>query len=89
MIEHYNHWLPKLIKVNAITLGRHIFYAEQKVSDRLRKHEEEHVLQYLEDGIIPFLICYFYEYIKNRSQGMSHYKAYKNISYEVEARNAE
>ena len=91
MKEHYNHWLPKLLKVNAITLNQHVFYTDIKarVSDRLRRHEKKHVMQYKRDGIIKFLSRYFYEYLKNRIKGMSHGKAYLNISYEIEARKAE
>ena len=91
MIEHYNHWLPKLMKVNGVTLNQHVFYTEGKseASDRLRRHEKEHTKQYKRDGIAKFLLRYFYEYLKNRLQGMDHGKAYLNISYEIEAREAE
>ena len=88
--EHYNHWLPKLIRVNAVTLGQHVFYTEKKleVSDRLRRHEKEHTKQYKRDGIAKFLLRYFYEYLKGRLKGMNHDEAYLNISYEIEERES-
>lgn len=91
MIQHYDHWLPKKIGVNGVTLGEHVFYSYKKenVSDRLRTHEKEHTRQYQRDGIIPFLLRYFYEYCRNRLKGMNHNQAYLNINYEIEARKAE
>jgi len=89
--EHYSHWLPKLLNVTGITIMNHIFYAIPKkdVSDKIRKHEAQHVNQYKEDGVIFFFLRYFYEYFKNRLKGQSRFEAYQNISYEVEARKAE
>jgi len=89
--EYYNSILPKFLKVNGITIGNRIFYSESKenVSTRLRIHEKEHVKQYAKEGILCFLIRYFYEYILNRFKGMKHQDAYLNISYEIKARKAE
>lgn len=89
--HHYNHWLPKLLKANAVTIGKHIFYARspQLVSDRLRRHEFAHVKQYKKYTIPGFLIIYFYEYLKGRISGLTHLKAYKNIPFEKDAREYE
>lgn len=89
--EHYNHWFPKLINARGVTIYNHIFYSlpEELVYTRLRRHEMEHVKQYKRDGFFRFLLRYFYEYFINRFKGMSHYEAYLNISYEIEARKAE
>ena len=55
--QHFNHWLPKLLKANGVTIGKHIFYARspQLTSDRLRRHELAHVKQYKKYTIIGFL----------------------------------
>jgi len=90
-MEKYNHWLPKLLRVAGVTIGKNIYYKNSKnlVSIKLRRHEKEHVKQYRQNGLIKFLFCYFYEYIKNLIKYRSHKKAYLNISYEIEARKAE
>jgi len=91
MNEYYNHWLPKLLRVAGVTIGKNIFYSVKKtqVPERLRRHEKEHVKQYEQNGIIKFLFCYFFEYIKNLIKYKSHRKAYLNISFEIAARKAE
>ena len=87
----YNHWLPKLLKVNAIVLFQTIYYAmpQKKVSDRLRRHEEKHVEQQKEEGSIMLKIKYMYEFAVNFVKYRNYWKAYRSISYEVEARQAE
>ena len=66
MIEHYNHFLPRILKVTAVTLGKHVYYAidVKYISIRLRKHEEVHIKQFLQFGFYTFLFRYFKEYIK-------------------------
>jgi len=90
-MEKYKHWLPRLLGVAGVTIGKNIYYRYHKelVPERLRRHEKEHVKQYQQNGIIKFLFCYFFEYIKNLIKYRSHKKAYLNISYEIEARKAE
>lgn len=91
MIEHYNHLLPKLMNVTAVTLGHHVYYAisKESISNRLRKHEMVHVIQYKQLGFMRFLYRYFKEYIGFRIKGLNHYRAYLEISYEKEARQKE
>jgi len=86
----YNHWLPKLLNVNAIVINRTIYFAmaADKVSDRLMQHEKEHVRQQQKE-VFLFYPKYFKEYIKNLIKYKNHNKAYRYISYEVEARKAE
>ena len=86
----YNHWLPKLLNVNAIVLFQNIYYAmpEEQVSDRLRRHEEKHVEQQKEEGSLIFKIKYVYEFLINYIRYRKFWEAYMNISYEVEAREA-
>ena len=90
-INKYNHWIPKLLKVNAIVLFQVVYYAmaKEKVSDRLRKHEQEHVRQQEAEGNIVFKVKYSLEFIGNLIKYRSFSKAYRNISYEMEARKAE
>jgi len=91
MIEHYNHFLPRLMKVTAVTLGRHVFYAidSKMITDRLRTHEMAHIEQYNKLGFFVFLYRYLKEYILFRRKGYDHYHAYLNISFEKEAREKE
>lgn len=88
MIEHYNHLLPRLLKVSGVTLGKHVYYAidSSQVSPRLRQHEKIHVEQYRKYGFFGFLFLYFKEYFGYRLKGYTHYQAYLEISFEKEAR---
>ena len=106
-MEKYNHWLPKLLKVNGIVLFKVIYYAmpKNRVSNRLRKHEIEHFRQQEKEGSIKFKIKYFLEYLRNLIKYRNKWKfnikqplkyftdlhqiAYWNISYEIQAVEAE
>lgn len=93
-IKHHYHqkWVKKIFRTSGITFGRHIFYKEYKsrVSQRLIKHEIEHVRQYNRYRLwgqwwiaIPlFLIVYTGQWVKVGFR-------YKQIRYEIEARAAE
>lgn len=85
----YNHWLPKLLKARGVTIGTTIYYAMSNPPSSLRKHEETHVQQYEEYGVIGYLWIYFRDYIKNRFSGMDRDTAYRNIPFEIEAFAAE
>lgn len=89
--EHYNSKLPGKLGAIAVTFGYHIFYkmSKEEVSNTLRRHEEVHVMQYIRYGFLGFLMLYFYWYLRGRLKGLSHYKAYYEIPFEVEARKAE
>lgn len=91
MIEHYNHFLPRILKVTAVTLGKHVYYAidAKFISMRLRKHEEVHIQQFYQLGFYTFLLRYFKEYIYYRFKGYNHNQAYLEISFEKEAREKE
>ena len=91
IMNKYNHWLPKLLNVSAIVLFKTIYYRQKSiyVSDRLRWHEEKHVEQQKEEGSIIFKIKYVYEFAVNYVRYRHFWKAYSNISYEIEARQAE
>ena len=87
---YYNHWLPKLLKVNAIVLLGVVYFAERKkqITERLYKHELRHKEQQEEDGV-KFYIIYLKEYFVNLVKYRNHHKAYYNISYEKDARKAD
>ncbi len=89
--EHYNHWLPKVIRKGGITLGHHIFYARPRgrVPDSLRAHERCHVAQYFRFGLLGMVVRYVCEFVINITWHHSWREAYLNISLEAEARQAE
>lgn len=80
-------WLPT--DADAITFGRHVFFRETYPSERLVRHEAEHVKQYKEHGVVRFLFIYLRDYVSGRLIGLSHRDAYRNIRFEVLAREAE
>lgn len=49
------------------------------------QHEQIHLRQQLELGILPFYLVYFSEYLIYRMRGKSHNDAYLAISFEKEA----
>lgn len=89
--EVYNHRLPVLLKTGAVTLRKTIYYKKSKedVPEWLRRHELVHIKQYAKYGVVGFLSIYSYHYLKGRINGKSHWGAYLDIPFEVEARKAE
>jgi hypothetical protein len=90
---HYPWWLrPFLMKgVGAITIGRRIYVGSGvgEHLDGLLRHELQHVRQINKRGLLRFYILYVVEYLKNVRAGMTSYEAYRNISFERDARAAE
>lgn len=86
MIKHKpNHWIPKILRVNAITLYPYVLYAEG-VSYPTWVHEMTHVRQIEVYGVWRFYFIYIKEYFKNLVKTRSHFSAYYQIPFEVEAR---
>lgn len=85
--EKYNHWLPPLLGASAVAIIDTVYYrmSKNKVSSTLRRHEMVHIEQFERLGVKAFFALYFYEYLKSRLQGMSHWEAHRNISLEKEA----
>ncbi|MGE0127752.1 MAG: DUF4157 domain-containing protein [Blastocatellales bacterium] len=52
-------------------------------------HEIAHCQQYQRHGTWGFRARYLTAYFKNRMRGMDHLKAYRNIPFEIEAREIE
>lgn len=82
-------------RASGITLGtrvyirRHLFGRTGDLPLVLVTHEVAHVVQFLRDGTVPFLLRYLGEYLAGRLRGMGDRDAYLNISYEREARRVE
>lgn len=85
--EKYNHWLPPLLGVDAVTLYDTIYYRKSQsgVGPTLRRHEMAHIEQFRQLGLVGFLLIYIKEYIQGRLNGLDHWGAYYNISLEKEA----
>jgi hypothetical protein len=52
-------------------------------------HEVAHCRQYHQYGTWPFRFRYIAAYFRNLLRGMNHLKAYRNIRFEIEAREIE
>lgn len=90
-------WMrPFLISgIIGITLGRHVYLSsrllewDERDLRRILRHELAHVRQVKQLGLIRFLFRYLEEYLGHRRDGLEIADAYRQISFEVEARNAE
>lgn len=83
----FNHWIPRALNVNAITLYPYILFTEprERVSDTIIRHEMIHVRQARELGCLKFYFSYVAEYLRHRLRGWNHDAAYRQISFEKEA----
>jgi hypothetical protein len=90
----YPWWLAPLLMhgVLGITLGRRIYLsasvAEERL-ERLLRHELAHVRQIERVGLLPFYWRYLVEYLRYRRAGLPSPEAYRRISFEREAEEAE
>lgn len=80
-----NSLLAKLLKVEGIVLYPFVFFSAKSPVDRVIHHEMIHVVQVQRVGFFSFYFLYLKEYIACRLKGMDHSKAYRSISFEVEA----
>jgi hypothetical protein len=93
----YPWWLrPFLAKgVIAITLGRRIYLSpvigqrSEQDLERLLRHELAHVRQVNRHGLIRFLRLYVTEFLRHFRRERSVQRAYRAISFEIEAEAAE
>jgi len=93
----YPWWLRPFLARNviAITLGRRVYLSaaaavrSSDYLDRLLKHELAHVRQVDRHGLIGFLVRYVTEYLRHLWRYRSMDRAYREISFEIEARAAE
>jgi hypothetical protein len=79
-------WLSNLapININAITIFPFVF-SRGKMNEVTKEHETIHFQQYLETGVIGFLILYFWDYFVLRRKGLSKKASYRLIRAEQEA----
>jgi hypothetical protein len=88
----YPRWLLLPRNIAAITLGRRIWIARELPPPQLEtllRHELVHVRQMERLGVVRFLARYLGEYAANRLRRMGHDAAYRAISFEREAFEAE
>lgn len=83
----YDHWLPKLFYLEAITLYPWILISYQKHEcyPELFKHEMIHIEQCRRYTFICFYIAYITLFLWNFIKTFSVKEAYFNIPFEVEA----
>jgi len=87
----HKHWLPKLIRVNGITVYPYILLRDEpkNVKKHTYKHELQHCYQVEEIGWFSFYISYLLYYLAGLLRYESNYYAYQKIPYEVEAYDIE
>lgn len=81
-------FLPR--SISAITLFPFILHREMilrklELDQRLVNHENIHIQQCIELGVIGFYVLYILNWVVNLLIYRNSYKAYKNISFEREA----
>lgn len=94
-------FLAFVLKIHGITIGKHIFLAPELITlnqdnrkllpKNLAIHEIVHVLQYRREGFFRFLLKYLTDYWRNLQKkrdwsAISRLEAYREISFEIEAR---
>jgi cbb3-type cytochrome oxidase subunit 3 len=79
-------WLSKIapINISAITLF-FIVFSRGEISTRTMRHETIHFQQYLETGVIGFLLLYLYYYLRAALKHGFSRDAYLAIKFEQEA----
>ena len=87
MILHLPLFNKQTTSIDGITLFFVIIIWVKNPSQRFINHELCHISQ-IKAQPFSFYPRYFYQMIRNRINGMSWREAYRNISYEVEARKA-
>ena len=78
----------KSVSPDGITLGFVIITWTKQPSASFMSHEMQHVRQW-KARPFTFHMRYFYELFTNKVKGMTWRTAYRNISFEKEARDAE
>ena len=95
MTIKYEHWFFKLPFMKdyigmAVTPNLIIFSkSKDEVSQRSINHEKIHQSQMIQHGLLIFWLWYGTQYLYGLIKYRSHWKAYRNISYEIKARELE
>jgi len=91
MIKEY-HWLfklPHFRNFTGIAVTQDLIICRGLAYDRLIKHEKVHQMQMIRcGGLFYFWLLYLWYYLGGLVKYRSHWKAYRNNKFEVEARNA-
>ncbi len=89
----FNHWLPRKVGAEAITIYPFIFFArneERSLAAGTVAHELVHVIQVRRLGWLGMYARYLWEFAKLRIvKGYHHWQAHEHHSMEKEARKAE
>lgn len=85
----YNCRFLKIFHINAIVLYPFVLYCAKEPEEEIRRHEKVQLDQIKRDGFWRFYSRYLLQYWQGRKQGLTHYEAYRNISYEKEAFGSE
>lgn len=86
-------WLERLWlgPVVAMTLPGLVFVKRDRLEDPglapLLAHELVHIRQWEEHGVVGFLTRYLVDYLRGRRRGLNHWQAYRQITFEHEARD--
>jgi hypothetical protein len=72
------------IDINAITIGPLVF-SRGEMSEQTRTHETIHWQQYIETGIIGFILLYYFYYLVGYIKYRNGQEAYYQIPFEQEA----
>jgi hypothetical protein len=80
-----NSILPKILRVQGITIYPFIFLAMKDPSKKLLNHEMIHVKQVRKYGWLRFYLSYVVEFLSYVIRGDTMDVAYNRISYEREA----
>jgi hypothetical protein len=86
VIVKKSHWLPRLCRADATTIGSTIYIKGEMIAGRLLVHECQHVKQWAEQGKTVFLLKYLFDYFRGRLHGDNHMDAYLGIGAEEDAR---
>lgn len=75
----------RFFRINAIVIYPFVLYQDRHPCEAITSHEKIHLRQIKDLGVIKFYYLYLKEYLIGRKRGLSHYEAYRQISFEREA----
>jgi hypothetical protein len=82
-----NHWLPRKMGAAVFVFGKTMYFSGRM--EKLPAHEYLHVAQFRKYGRLRVLMHYLYHLPLNYARSGNFATAFRNVPYEVEARNFE
>lgn len=82
-----NHWLPKKMGVTYFAFGKTLYCVNSE--SRIPSHEYLHIAQYNKHNIPMVIFHYLQNFIKNYLKSKNPGMAFKEIPFELEAREFE